>query len=61
MERLSSFLAMGGYGVYIWPAYLVAAVVMAVLLIDALRSARIQETRLAALRQARRGVPEDDA
>jgi heme exporter protein D len=29
MESLRSFLAMGGYAVYVWPAFLVAALVMA--------------------------------
>jgi heme exporter protein D len=61
MDRLSHFLAMGGYGAYIWPAYLIAGVVLAVLLVDSLYGARVQEKRLAALRQNRRGMPEDDA
>jgi heme exporter protein D len=54
------FLSMGGYGGYIWPAYLVAAVVLLVLLIGALRSVRGQEARLAALRQHRLATPEEE-
>jgi len=34
---------------------------MIALLVSSLRSARGQEARLAALRKARRGIPEDDA
>ena len=60
MDRLSDFLAMGGYGAYVWAAYLIAAVVMLALLVGSLRSLRAQESRLEALRQSRRGLPEDD-
>jgi heme exporter protein D len=61
MDRLMEFLAMGGYGGYIWPAYLIAAVVLLALLVTSLRGARGQEARLATLRQARRGMPEDES
>jgi heme exporter protein D len=60
MDRLSDFLAMGGYGAYVWAAYLIAAVVMLALLVGSLRSLRTQESRLEALRQSRRGLVEDD-
>ena len=60
MDRLSAFLAMGGYGGYIWTAYLVAVVVLAALLVASLRSVRKQEAHLAALRHTRRGLTEDD-
>jgi heme exporter protein D len=56
-----TYLSMGGKGDFIWPAYLIAAIVMIALLVSSLRSARGQEARLAALRKARRGIPEDDA
>ncbi len=56
-----AYLSMGGKGDFIWPAYLIAAVVLIALLVSSLRSARSQEARLAALRQARRGLPESDA
>ena len=61
MDRLGEFLAMGGYGGYVWAAYLIAAAVLAALLVTSLHSVRGQEARLAALRQSRRGVAEDDA
>jgi len=60
MERLMDFLSMGGYGGYIWPAYLIAAAVLIALLIASLRSVRGQEARLAALRQARMGTLEEE-
>ncbi len=51
---------MGGYGEYVWPAYLIAAVVLLGLLVGSLRSVRGQEARLAALRQHRLGMPEEE-
>jgi len=60
MDRLMTFLSMGGYGGYIWPAYLIAAVVLLGLLVASLRGVRGQEARLAALRQARLGAMEDE-
>ena len=60
MDRLMAFLSMGGHGAYIWPAYLVAALVLLVLLIVSLRSVRGQEARLAALRQTRLDTTEEE-
>jgi heme exporter protein D len=59
MERLMDFLSMGGYGAYIWPSYLIAAVVLLWLLIGSLRSVRGLEARLKSLRQARFETPEE--
>jgi heme exporter protein D len=61
MDRLNEFLSMGGYGGYIWPAYLIAAIILIGLLVTSLRSVRGQEARLASLRQARRGRGEEEA
>jgi heme exporter protein D len=61
VDQLTDFFAMGGYGAYIWSAYLIAAVVLLVLLIASLRSLRETESRLAVLRQARRVIPEESA
>jgi heme exporter protein D len=60
MDGLAKFFAMGGYGGYVWSAYLIAVVILAALLVVSLRSVRKQEARLAALRQSRRGLTEDD-
>jgi heme exporter protein D len=60
MDGFAKFIAMGGYGGYVWSAYLIAVVILAALLVVSLRSVRKQEGRLAALRQSRRGLTEDD-
>ncbi len=45
MEKLTEFFDMGGYGVYVWPCYLIAALVMAGMLALSLRSlARARRT-----------------
>lgn len=61
MDQLNEFLSMGGYGGYIWPAYLIAAVILIGLLVTSLRNVRGQEARLASLRKARRGSVEEEA
>ncbi|MFQ5784542.1 MAG: heme exporter protein CcmD [Alphaproteobacteria bacterium] len=58
METIGDFLAMGGYAVFVWSAFAVAAVVMAGLLAASRRSLRARETELEALRRAR---PRDSA
>jgi heme exporter protein D len=40
MEGLSTFLAMGGYAAYVWPAYGVAAVILIAFAIDSWRRVR---------------------
>jgi len=46
MDALETFLAMGGYGQFVWPAYGLSAVVMIWLLIDTLRRLRAAERAL---------------
>jgi heme exporter protein D len=53
MEVVVSFLDMGGYGVYVWPAFGATALVLAGLLLASVRSLRAKEDALAALRQTR--------
>ena len=60
MEALRQFLAMGGHGAYIWPAYIIAVAVLAGLLVSSFQSARKHEADLAALRRARRGQEGDE-
>lgn len=52
---MDSYFDMGGHGAYIWPAYLIAAVILIALLVTSLRAVRAREAQLKALRQARRG------
>ena len=54
MEALRQFLAMGGYAVFVWPAYGVAAAVLLWMLIDSLGSYRRNARELAALERERR-------
>jgi heme exporter protein D len=46
---LQSFLAMGGYAGFVWPAYGLAAAILAGLLLVSLRRLRRAEAELAAL------------
>lgn len=59
MDGISAFLAMGGYGQFVWPAYAVAAIVLVGLLVSSLVRLRREERALdrlsaAAPRRARR-------
>jgi heme exporter protein D len=57
MDRIGTYLAMGGYAAYVWPALAVAAVVMIGQVVLTLRTLRRREAALAeleALRQRRR-------
>jgi heme exporter protein D len=49
-DGVTEFLAMGGYGVYVWPAYAVAAVVMVGLVVASVRQLRRTKAQLAELR-----------
>ena len=46
MDSLSSFLEMGGYAVFIWPSYLITALVLTVLFVTTLRFLRANEAEL---------------
>jgi heme exporter protein D len=57
MDRIDTYLAMGGYAAYVWPALAVAAVVMIGQLVLTLRTLRRREAaqaELEAVRQRRR-------
>jgi heme exporter protein D len=57
MTDFSSFLAMGGYAVYVWPAYGAGAVILAAIWWDGVRRRRTAERALEAGYESR----EDDA
>jgi heme exporter protein D len=57
---LATFLAMGGYGAYVWPAFALTAAVMIGLLVASVRSLRARETDLMRLR-AEMKLPGGDA
>ncbi len=54
MSMLESFLAMGGYAGFIWPTYILTAVVLVALLVASLKAARGAEKDLDAIQQTRR-------
>ncbi len=62
METSSSFLAMGGYAAFVWPAYILAAAILLGLWIESLRRLRGSQRALARLeaelpaRRGRRGA-----
>jgi heme exporter protein D len=51
MEQLMSFLAMGGYAAYVWPAFGITAFVLAALALASLRSLRAREQVLEGLQR----------
>lgn len=55
MEAISTFLAMGGYAAFVWPAFAVAAVVLAGLLAASMRGLSARERTLGALQAQGRG------
>ena len=64
MDTIESFFSMGGYAAYIWPAYGIAVVVIAGLIVLSVRQLRANEREAAAMeadRPRRRGKPGDTA
>ena len=61
MESLSEFFAMGGYAPFIWPAYLIAAIILVTLLGLSIRDLKRNENTLKLLRAERRGGTLDEA
>jgi heme exporter protein D len=51
---VAEFFSMGGYGQFIWPAYGIAFLVMAVLFIQTLRAHRARQRELEGLEGKRR-------
>ena len=60
MSAISDFFAMAGYGIYIWPAYGLTALIMLWFLFTSLRRLRARESALDAARAAR-GIRRRDA
>jgi heme exporter protein D len=55
MDKIAAYLAMGGYAVYVWPAFLIAAVVMLGIVLETLSSLHRRESALAELEKDRPG------
>lgn len=58
MDALTAFLSMGGYGIYVWPAFSVAALVLGGLLYASLRTLRANQAVLEELQAAQSNSPE---
>jgi heme exporter protein D len=52
MSQVAAFLAMGGYGLYVWPAYGVAVAALGGLTLLSWRRYRASEKALAAVQQS---------
>ena len=64
LDSLTSFLEMGGYARFVWPAFAVTLFVLGGLLIESMRSLKVKQQRLAALQtasQQRRKEPAGEA
>lgn len=46
MDAILDFFNMGGYGGYVWPSYLVTALVMVVMLVVSLKFLKSNETTM---------------
>lgn len=57
---MSDFFHMGGHGVYIWLAYLIATVIVVGILVQTITTMRQRERQLAELRRERRGTDDED-
>ena len=57
---MSNFFHMGGHGVYIWLAYMIATVIIAGILVETITTMRQRERQLAELRRERRGTDDED-
>jgi len=53
MEPVSEFLHMGGYALFVWPAFAIAAVVLTVLLVWSIRDLRRERDLLGSLPRRR--------
>ncbi|MEE8284852.1 MAG: heme exporter protein CcmD [Alphaproteobacteria bacterium] len=53
MDTIGNALDLGGYGIYVWPAFATAAAVLGWMAISTLRRLRINERILDRLRHAR--------
>ena len=57
---MSDLFHMGGHGVYIWPAYMIATVIVVGILVQTITTMRQRERQLAELRRERRGIDDED-
>lgn len=56
-DGLDSFFDMGGYGVFVWPAYALVAALLVWLLVNRIGRLKRRESELARLERARESEP----
>ncbi len=61
MERVAAFFDMGGYAAFVWPPFVIAALVMAGLAISSRRRLRASERLLAELEETVRPATQPPA
>lgn len=54
MDAIMEFINMGGYGGYVWPSYIVTAVVLIVMLVVSMRLLKSNEATIKALEPAKK-------
>lgn len=54
MEKISEVLHLGGYGIYVWPAFATAAAVLCWMAVSTLRRLRENERNLSSLQKTHR-------
>lgn len=60
VESIITFLDMGGYAAFVWPAFAITAVVMILLLVASRRSLAARERALKALEEAETATAGDE-
>ena len=56
MEQVQTFLAMGGYGVFVWPAFALTAVILIGMLVTTVRRLHALQGELARLQPPAAGT-----
>ena len=59
MDSADSFIAMGGYAKYVWPAYAIAALVIIAFAVSSWRRLRAAENALARVAEADPALSDD--
>ncbi len=60
MDAITTFFHMGGYGIYVWPAFAVAVTVLGGLLYASLRTLSANEAALEDLQAAQSNAPQGE-
>jgi len=55
MKSFAEFVDMGGYALWVWPAYGITLIALAAIVVLTLRGLKAREREFAALKSARRG------